>query len=138
MIILWKSRPRRDEMLQGGQAIGSTYRLPCIDMPCIDTPNIDMPRFRVHISLPYIDMPRFMFHLSLPYIDMQHIHGRTTHITTRDIPSRHVFHCHTTQITISGGTVTPRILLTSLIKTSTQDLSLRIQALSRDILDHIR
>jgi hypothetical protein len=70
--------------------IGSSFRLPCIDMPRIDMPRIDMPR---------IDMPRLgstcrfhIFHCHLTYITLRAGPHTTypltiTHYTEHAIPS---------------------------------------------------
>jgi hypothetical protein len=72
-----------------------------------------------YIDRPCIDMPRFRLHQSLPHIDMPRIHGHGTHNSYYvKAPSRHVFHFHLS------------------FTLSTQDLSLQIQALSRDLPDH--
>jgi hypothetical protein len=122
--LCWRSREschRRYTTSEGGRGvtqgvIGSTYRLPCIDMPRIDIPRLGST-FRFHIS-----------HCHVTYITMcdgpaRHVSNcHVTYITICDGPARHVSICHVTHITTCDGNGTPRILFPALITPNTQYL----------------
>jgi hypothetical protein len=131
----WRQRDVAVNEALRAALIGFTYGWPCINMPYIDMPLIYMPR----IDMPHINNPRFRLHYTLHYIDMPCIDmprfrlHRRCHLSIYRVsmamsptsqyvmaPSRQVFHCHLS------------------ITLSTQDLSLQIQALLRDLRDHTR